>query len=300
MKSLRAETQSDYALRKTNNYFDLIEGRNYHATPLTFHEFLSKPESLFLYEDSFFQVPGYVQAGAELRPIEESARQYVVQAIVDEFEEKLLGMQDYVHWAKLFKNRCDSLCVAFWAQVNMLNLMFAKDLEMDDNEYERDSTGSANRTGSGSTTSTGSSTTEGSSNTKTTQDIENTQLTDSSTREANATVVRAEDQLTQELTYNWADAADNTHEIRSRSGDTHQHMESVAEGTSSSTTDSTSTQTQNENAQNDTTQSHSTERQSVTNKMFMQERGWAVETARQLLPLDWLFAALRPMFYLIY
>ena len=80
---MNAETQGNYTLRKTNNYFDLIEGRNYHAEPLTFAEFLAKPESLFIYEPSFFQVPGYVQQGAEVQAIEDEAREYVVDWIID-------------------------------------------------------------------------------------------------------------------------------------------------------------------------------------------------------------------------
>lgn len=297
---MRAETQSDYELRQTNNYFDLVDGRNYHSTPLTFHEFLSKPESLFFYEDSFFQVPGYIQAGAELQQIEESARQYVVQYLINEFEDKLLGMQDYVRWGKLFKNRCDSLTLAFWAQVNMHDIMFGKDLEMDDNEIERIGSGTSQRTGTGSSTTAGTSKTDGSGHQTTTQDIDNTQSTDSSTREANATVVRAEDQLTANVEYNWNDAADSVHEIRNRSGDTHQHMESATDSTSTSSTESNSTTSQVSNNQDETSSSTGTERQHMTNKMFMQERQWAIDTARQLLPLTWLTQALRPMFYMIY
>lgn len=297
---MRPEKQSDYALRRTNNYFDLIEGGGYHSTPLTFNEFLNKAESYFMYDESFFQVPGYVQSGAELHQIEEEARQYVIQYIMDEFEHNLLGMQDYVRWAKLFKGRCDSLTLAFWAQVNMHDLMFAKDLEMDDNEINRTGTGNTQRTGTGSSTTVGESSTEGTGRQTTVQDIDNIQSTDSSTREANASVVRAEDQISDDMEYAWSDAADNIHEIRNRSGDTHQHMETSTDSTTANTTQSNSTSTQLSNNQGETSSNIGKEISNLTNKMFMQEKQWAIDTARQLLPLEWLRQALRPMFYMIY
>jgi len=297
---MRADTQSDYALRRTSNYLDMIEGRGYHATPLTFVEFLAKPESLFIYEPGFFQIPRYIQQDAELREIEEEAREYVVNFICEEFEHKLLGMQDYVRWAKLFRNRCDSLTLAFWAQVNMHDLMFAKDLEMDDNEIERIGTGLSSRTGTGTSTTVGNSTTEGKGQQRTTQDIDNAQLTDSSTREAHATVVRASDQVSDDVEYNWSDAADNVHEIRNRSGDTRQHMESVTDSENASTTNSNSTTEQMSNNSSDTSNTTGKEFSRLTNKQFMQEKQWAINTARELLPLEWLRNSLRPMFYLLY
>lgn len=297
---MNADKQGNYTLRKTNNYFDLIEGRNYHAEPLTFAEFLAKPESLFIYEPSFFQIPGYVQLGAEVQAIEDEAREYVVDWIIDQYENRLLGMQDYVRWAKLFKNKCDSLAPSFWAQVNMIDLMYAKDLETDENVIERQNTGNRSVTGTGATEVVGHSKTSSTGSVETTQDIDNTQSTDTSTREANATVIRAEDQLTDNVEYNWANAADNVHEIRNRSGDSHQHMHSVSASNNDSTADSTTTTTrQNENTA-ESSGGTSTEHQQVTNKQFIQERQWSIATARDLLPLEWLNANLRGMFYLIY
>lgn len=83
---MNSNTQGNYEVRRTNNYLDLVEGRSYHATPITFAEFLTKPESLFFYEDTFFQIPGYIQQGAEIQAIEEAARKTVIQYIIDEFE----------------------------------------------------------------------------------------------------------------------------------------------------------------------------------------------------------------------
>lgn len=295
-----AETQGEYTVRKTNNYMDLIDGRNYHATPLTFAEFLAKPESLFIYDDSFFQIPGYIQQEAEVQAIEEEARQAVVEYIIDSFEDRLLGMQDYVRWGKLFKNRCMSLTPSFWAQVNMIDLMMAKDLEMDQNSISRENTGTRSITGTGATETVGHSETENIGHQENVQDIDNTQSSDTSTREANATVVRADDQLESDIQYDWSEAADNVHEIRNRAGDSHQHMESQTDSTTNSTTDSTSTTTrQNENTA-ESSGGTAEETQNMTNKQFMQERQWAVNTARDLLPLEWLNANLRGMFYLIY
>lgn len=295
-----AKTQSNYYLRNTGNYFDLVEGNNYHLQPLTFHEFLTKPESLFMYEDSFMQIPGYIQSGAQIDVIEEAARQYVVQYIMDEFEHNLLGMQDYVRWAKRFEHRCAEITPAFWAQVNMHDLMYAYELETDQNTFTRTNTGNASRTGTQTTTSdqTSSSTTTG--KTTSTQDMDNTQSTDSYNREGSANVVHASEQLSDSLDYDWSDGADNIHEQRSRSGDTHQHMES--ETNSESTTESeahaeTVSSTSNGSEENTAT---SNEVQDVTNKQFMQEKQWAISTAQQLLPLVWLRQALRPMFYMLY
>lgn len=294
------ERQGRYSLRRTDNHFDLIEGRNYHLEPLTFHEFLSKPESLFMYDASFMQIPAYIQNEAEIQEIEESARQFVVQFIIDEFEDRLLGMQNYVRWAKIFKDRCASLCPSFWAQVNMVNLMYAKDLEMDENTVERENTGNRSVTGSGGTTTEGHSETLSSGHQENTQDIDNTQSSDTSTREANATVVRADDQLGNDLSYEWSDAADNVHEIRNRAGDSHQHMESTSDSSTASQTDSNSTTTRNSEETAETSGGTSTETAKVTNKQFIQERQWAIATARDLLPLEWLKAGLKDLFYLIY
>ena len=292
--------QSNYALRRTRNDFDLIEGQQYHLQPITFHEFLTKPESLFIFDESFMQIPPYIQSAASIPQIEEIAREATVQFIIDEFEDRLLGMQNYVRWAKLFKDRCMSLAPSYWAQVNMENLMFAKDLEMDENTVERENTGNRSVTGSGGTTTEGHSETLSTGHQENTQDIDNSQSTDTSTREANATVVRADDQLGNDLSYEWSDAADNVHEIRNRAGDSHQHMESTSDSSTASQTDSNSTTTRNSEETAETSGGTSTETAKVTNKQFIQERQWAIATARDLLPLEWLKAGLKNMFYMIY
>ncbi len=297
---MRAEKQSNYALRNTGNYFDLIEGNNYHLQPISFHEFLSKPESLFMYEETFMQIPGYIQAGADLGEIEESARQWVVNYIMNEFEHNLLGMQDYVRWATLFEHKCASLAPAFWAQVNMHDVMFAFELETDQNAFSRENTGNTSRLGTQTSTTDQQANSKTTGKTKSSQDTGNTQTTDTSTREATASVIHAEDQLTEDIDYNWSDAADNVHEIRSRNGDTKQHSESETE--SESETNSTSHSV----SAHDTTNSmeenviRSNETQDLTNKQFIQERQWAIATAQQLIPLEWLRQNLRPMFYLLY
>lgn len=297
---MKAKKQNDYALRHTGNYFDLVEGPGYHLQPLTFHEFLSKPESFFMYDEAFMQIPGYIQQGALVAPIEESARQYVVQYIMDEFEHNLLGMQDYVRWAKLFRNRCASLTPAFWAQVNMHDLMMAHELEMDQNTVTRTNTGNAARLGTQTTITDQTASSSTSGHTASTQDIGNTQDSDSYSREANASVVRAGDQLTDDLDYNWSDAADNIHEVRSRAGDTTQRMESTTDSESTTQSQAHSVATSSTDNTSEENTARGNEVQDMTNKQFMQEKQWAIETARHLLPLEWLRQALRPMFYLIY
>lgn len=292
--------QSDYHLRYTGNYFDNIHGIGYHSQPLTFHEFLEKPEALFVYESEFMQIPGYIQQAQEILPIEEQARQFVTSYLMDEFDALFLGMQDYVRWSKLFEHRCAELAPSFWSQVNMIDLMIAKDLEMDDNTITRTQQGNATNLGGSTAETVAASTTDASGQVKTVQDIDNTQSTDSSTREANASVVRATDQLTDEIDYQWSDAADNVHEIRTRAGDQNQHTESQVDSTNTSSTNSNSTTTNMMNNAQQTNQSTSNDIMSMTNKMFMQERQWAIDTARLLTPLTWLRNALRPMFYLIY
>ena len=293
-------TQGDYALRFTGNYSDLIYGIGYHEQPITFHEFLSKAESAFMYMTTYMQVPGYVQDSAELQKIEEMARQYVVDYIMTEFDANLLGMQDYVRWAHKFEHKCADLAQSFWSQVNMINLMMAKDLEMDDNNSTTTNNGQGLRFG-GQTVQTdqdGTSTTNGKVTTK--QDSTASQDTDSVMREATATTVSAEDQLQEDLQYNWQHAADNAHEVRNRAGDTNQHMESETDSTSTTASENHSTAVTSFNNMRDENTTTGTTTMEYTNKMFMQERQWAVDTARQLLPLEWLRQQLRPMFYMLY
>lgn len=295
-----ANRQGDYALRRTGNYFDQIEGTGYHLQPLTFHEFLQKPESNFMYDTTFFQIPGYIQQTAQIAPIEEEARQYVVNYIMEEFAHNLLGMQDYVRWARIFEHRCAGITPSFWAQVNMHDLMMARDLEMDDNTVTRTNTGNATRLGTQTTTAEQSGESETAGKTTTKQSVTNAQTTDASTREANATVVRAADELTSEIRYDWSDAADNVHEVRSRAGDTEQHMDSEtnSESKTLSSSHSVTTSRMDNNAEESTATSRDV--MSMTNKMYMQEKQWAIQTARDLFPLEWLRSALRPLFYMIY
>jgi|GEM_PF-6510425 len=292
--------QGNFSLRRTNNYFDLVEGDFYHLTPITFHEFLSKPESLFMYDDDFMQIPAYIQLAADITPIEDGARQCVVNYIMDEFSHNLLGMEDYLRWADLFRNLCSSITAGFWSQVNMHDLMLAHELEMDNNMVSRTNTGNASRTGGQTTTTEQTGKSETTGHTTTVQDVDNTQSTDASSREANATVVRAADQLTDDIDYNWSDAADNVREVRSRAGDTNQHMESATDSESATESQSSSVSTSLMNNSADQNTNTGVENSELTNKMFMQERQWAIDTARNLLPLQWLRAQLRPMFYLIY
>jgi hypothetical protein len=292
--------QGDFALRYTGNYLDKKFGWGEHSTPLTFNEFLSKPEAVFMYEPEFFQIPGYVQQSAEIDPIEETARQFVVDYIMNEFELNILSMQDYVRWAVLFEHKCADICQSFWAQVNMINLMHAKDLEMDEQRGSISNTGNTNRLGGTTTTTDQNSESNTVGKVTSSQDTTNTQDQDSSTREATATVVRAEGQLTDEIKYPWSDSADNVHEVRSNVGSTKQHVEGEtnSESTTNATAHSVSTVSMNNSNDQITNTTNSTN--DYTNKQFMQERQWAIETARGLLPLTWLRAQLRPMFDMIY
>lgn len=297
---MRAELQGDFVLRRTENFFDQVIGNSYHLQPITFHEFLSKPESLFMYDNSFMQIPGYIQKSAEIDEIEEDARQYVAQFIMDEFEHKILGMQDYVRWATLFEHKCAAITPSFWAQVNMHDLMLAKELEMDENNSTRTNTGNAMRLGGQTTTTDQSSNSKTQGITSTNQDITNSQTTDGTTREATATVVRAGDQISDGLNYNWNDAADNIHEVRNRAGDTNQHLESSIDSNQETETASNSVSTVSMNNMSDETTTTGIDKTEYTNKMFMQEKQWAINTAQLLMPLEWLKQQLRPMFYMIY
>lgn len=196
------DTQGRYTLRKTENYFDLIEGNAYHSQLITFHEFLSTTDALFIYEDTFMQIPGYIQKDARINKIEELARKFVVDYISDEFEHSLIGMQNYSRWAVLFRHKCEAIAPSFWAQVNMHDLMMAYELETDNNTYSRTNTGNTIRIGGQTTKAEQSGNSKTIGKTTTDQDIDNNQITDSSTREGVATVVHAIDQLTDDLNYN--------------------------------------------------------------------------------------------------
>lgn len=292
--------QGDYALRRTGNYTDLIQGNGWHSTPITFNEFLSKPESMFIYEPEFMQVPDYIHRRLEILDIEEQARQFVVDYIVDEFEELLLGSQNYVAWARRFKNRCNNLSAAFWAQVNMTSLMTAKELEYDDNSITRTNTGGVKRNATGQTTTTGDSTTNSTINQTVTQDITNQQTTDATSREATVTTLPTDGQLTSEVEFDWTQSADNAHEVRSRAGDSNQHMETQTNGTNNSNTTSNSVTEQNSSNAGEQSTQTGKENMLMTNKMFMYEREKGIQNAAMLQPLEWLRANLRPMFYMIY
>jgi hypothetical protein len=292
--------QSKYALRYTGNYFDNVYGFGYHAEPITFHEFMGKAESAFMYMPEFMQIPPYIQNVQELGVIEEIARQAVVDYITTEFDRLFLGMQDYVRWAQKFENKCMDVAPAFWSQVNMISLMTAAQLAMDESHGVNTMTGSGMRLGGQTVTTdqTGSSNTTG--NVKTTQDNNSTQTTDSVSREATATTISAPGEIDSEVRYDWETAADNAHETRSRPGDSQQHSESTTDSTSQTNTAAHSSQVTAANNQQDQNQSTAQNDMEYTNKMFMYEREKGIQVARALLPLEWLRQQLRPMFYMIY
>jgi hypothetical protein len=292
--------QGDYALRYTGNYFDLIEGWGYHAAPITFHEFMTKAEAYFLFSKDFMQIPGYIQWVQEIEQIEETAREYVANYIRDTFENNLLGMQDYTRWAELFRQKCDSVCASFWAQVNMTSLMLAKDLEMDEHNTTRSQAGNAKRLGGQTTTTDGTTESNSSGQTKTIQDVDTTQSTDSSTRNAVATVADAPNRLSSEVQYDWTYAADSVTEQRARAGDMNQHTDSTVDNTQHANSVSHGVSTTAFNNSEDNNTMTGEDRSQYTNKMFMQEKQWAINTAQMLQPLEWLRMQLRPMFYLLY
>ncbi len=293
-------SQGEYWLRFTGNYTDQMFGVGKHEQLIPFHEFLGKAESAFMYLPTYMQIPGYIPSEVGVQPVEEAARQYVANYIMNEFEHMLLGMEDYVRWAKLFENKCADVSQAFWSQVNMISLMTAAELEMDETHGTNTSLGTGVRTGEQTTTSTGEGTSSTTGQVKTVQDSDTSQSTDNVSRDATATTVSAEDQLTEEVQYDWTHAADNVHETRSRSGDSNVHMESTVDSTSTTnSTQQSNSSTQFGNIQ-DENQNTITSEQNYTNKMFMQERQWAIDTARTLLPLEWLRQQLRPMFYMLY
>lgn len=296
----RAETQGDFALRRTGSYFDMIIGPGYHLQPITFNEFQTLEESLFMYDDSFFQIPGYIQHAAEIQDIEEEARLYVVDYIRDEFDHNLLGMQDYVRWAKRFEHRCAEITPSFWAQVNMHDLMFARELEMDETNSTTRNMGNMTRLGGQTTIAeqTGESTTTG--KTTSTQDTTTSQDGDSSTREATATVPRANDIIDNNIDYDWAEGADSVHEVKSMAGDMNTHVEGVVDSESKTDSASNSSSTTTMNNSKDENMGESNMQGEYTNKMFMQEKQMAINTAQLLAPLTWLRTQLRPMFYQVY
>ncbi len=292
--------QGDYTMRRVGNYFDQIYGSSYHPTMITFNEFCGLPESLFLYDDTFMQIPGYIQNAQDIEPIEDYARRFVVNYIMDEFKHNFLAMQDIERWATLFRNRCDSVCASFWAQVNMVNLMLAKDLEMDETHNSGMNIGNSNIMGGQTVNTDSTGHTESSGETTTKQDTTNTTTQDGSQREGTVTTVSAEDQLNADMEYDWTHAADNFREVKSRPAETAQHVEGT--GTSNSISDSTNhsvSSTTANNSENNSTAKNIGD-STYTNKQFMQERQWAVDTARNLLPLEWLRTQLRPCFYQIY
>lgn len=295
-----AELQGDYQLRRTRNYFDLVDGWGFHNQPITFFEFMAKPEADFMWLPSFMQVPDYVQKAAEIQPIEEEAREFVRDYIMDEFAHNLLGMQNYVLWADKFRNKCASIAASFWAQVNMHDLMFAKELETDKTMTHNQDTGGTIRKGAQVTEVQQNNDATTTGNTTSDQTVDNTQITDSARRTANADTLRAADQLTNELQHQWDEAANNIQETRERAGDTRQtiHGETHSDTTTNSSSNSTSTARMENSADENMRKGQSNSE--YTNKMFMQEKQWAIETAQQLMPLTWLKNQLRPMFYLLY
>ncbi len=292
--------QEEYNLRWVGNYFDQIYGPGYHPEPITFHEFLSKSESVFMYMPEFMQTPPYIPTDVGLHQIEEAARQATVEYIMTEFDRLFLGNQDYVRWAQLFENKCLEICPAYWAQVNLVSFMTAAELEQDELHTINTNTGNGVRTG-GQTTTVDQ---EGTSNTVgksiNVQDTTSSQSTDGISRNANATVLTAENEVTDELDYDWTKAADGYQETRTRAGDTNVHMEGQTDTTSDTTTTGHSSSLTSYNNMQDQNQQTGETTSEYTNKQFAQERRLFIDVARDLLPLKWLHDQLRPMFNMIY
>ncbi len=292
--------QQEYELRYVGNYFDQIYGFGTHPEPITFHEFLGKSESAFMYMPEFMQTPTYVPTDVGLHQIEEAARQATVEYIMTEFDRLFLGNQDYVRWAQLFENKCLEICPAYWAQVNLLSFMTSAELEQDEMHNIGTVTGNATRLGGQATEVTQSGTSSTVGEVKASQDNTATQTTDGVSRDAQATTLTAENEVTDEVEYDWTKGTDNVRESHTRAGDTEQHMESQTNSTSTTDTSNTSNSVTSFNNMQDQNQSTNENTSEYTNKQFAQERRLFVDVARDLLPLAWLRAQLRPMFNMIY
>jgi hypothetical protein len=271
-------TQGAYAFPEVGNYLERVEGDSYQLSPLTFHEFLTKPDSAFFFSDEFFQIPQYEREILSMDSIPEYAREAIRQFIVDEFEDRLLGMEDYRRWGRKFRQKCEQLTVPFWAQVNMASIMRAVDLEMDETTSTRTNTSQHGNTG-GQTTKT-----EQASNGATL----GKQLTDASARTATLTTVAAGDIVSDDIDVDWSKAADDMQETRTRAGDTEQKSNSASNAT-----------TVVSNNSNATTTNIASDSSEYTNKQFMQERKYAIETAQNLMPRAWLKTQLSGMFFLL-
>lgn len=271
--------QGSYSLPETGNTFDLVDGFSYHLSPISFYEFLSKPESLFFFDNTFFQIPQYELELLERDPIPDFAIEAVRLYIIRSFKRRLIGRQDYLAWSELFQNHLEEIRIPFWAQVNLQSLMTAQELEMDDLTTTRMNVGNSSSAGGQVVNSSQNSN----------QNTTNKQTTDSSARNANLTAVATGDIITDDLTYDWSEAANDFAEARTRAGDTTQ--ETNAGGSANSKTDNTSSG-QNSNI--------STETSEITNKQFTQERKILVETAQALMPLRWLKVQLEPCFWGLY
>ncbi len=292
--------QNEYELRFVGNYFDQLYGPGYHPEPITFHEFLSKAESAFMYTPDYMQTPTYVPTDVGLHAIEEAARQATVEYIMTEFDRMFLGNQDYVRWAQLFENKCLEICPAYWSQVNLLSFMTSAELEKDENHSISTMTGHGTRLGGQSTEVIASGTSETKGKVTSVQDTDSSQSTDSTSRSANATVLTTENEVSDDVEYDWTKAADNMSETRTKAGDTNVHTEGTTDSTSKTDTSNVSNSVTQFNNMQDQNNSTNEMNQDYTNKQFAYEREVFVKVARDLLPLTWLRDQLRPMFNMIY
>jgi hypothetical protein len=272
--------QVGYRLPLVDNYLTLKDGDSYSLSPISFHEFLSKSdaESQFFFSDRFFQIPQYERDKLEMVEIPDYARDAIRQYIIAEFENRLIGKQDYRSWGKRFEQRCISLTVPFWAQVNMQSIMTSKELETDENTSTRINTSENDNTGS-QKTSTG----QKGNGTNLSQ-----QLSDSSSRSAQLTAVNTGDVVDSSLEVDWSQAADDFNETRTRAGDLQQKSENESISV-----------TEVSNGGNTKATTISSDTAEYTNKQFMQERQWAIQTAQTLMPLEWLKTQLSGMFFLL-
>jgi hypothetical protein len=265
-------------IHNNGNYFELVEGDSYSADLLTFNEFLREPDSKFFFSDDFFQIPQYEREILGMDEIPDYAREAVRRYVFDEFEDRLLGMDDYRRWGRRFKQKCEELAVPFWSQVNMQSIMRAAELEMDENTNTQTRTHEV--IGSGGQKSTVKQTNEGKASDK--------QLTDTSSRTATRTTVSTDDIVSEDMTVDWSEAADKIDETRTKAGEMQRDTNSSAESITETSNDSTQRVTDIASASSE-----------YTNKQFMQERRWAIETAQGLLPKAWLRTKLAGMFYLL-
>lgn len=286
-------------MRWTGNWSDSLFGPGDYVEHITFHELLAKKEGAFISDPGFMQIPKYVQVIQDMPEIEEDSRQAVVEAIIRQYDERLIAMQNYVRWAKLFQNRCEDLTPAFWAQVNMISTMNADELELDENTTERRNMGESDTKSLSKNAQKTLTENEGKRSTTTNQITESLPVSASSSIEASATMVRDENALADDLDYAWSKGADSVHEVKTTASASKVLI--TTDGANNFVIDATKGKTTSFGANSSVGKSTNTgisvETSKLTNKQFMQERRLAVETARDIRPLLWLFSQLDDCFY---